>query len=79
MSFEVVARVFLDPNRIEAYDDRTDYGEDRWITIGMVDPVILVVVYTIRGEKDQVVRLISARKANGEERRKYHQICNGFE
>ena len=31
-SFEDAARVFLDPNRIEAYDGRDAYGEDRWKT-----------------------------------------------
>ena len=36
VSFEVAARVFIDPNRIEQYDDQEDYGEDRWITVGIV-------------------------------------------
>jgi hypothetical protein len=35
VSFEVAARVFIDANRIEQYDDQEDYGEDRWITIGI--------------------------------------------
>jgi uncharacterized protein len=46
VSFNVAARVFLDPGRIETYDDREDYGEDRWITIGAVESALLVVVYT---------------------------------
>lgn len=74
VSFQVAARVFLDPFRMEMYDDGVDYDEDRWITVGMVDPVLLVVVYTVRGDKDQVIRLISARKANEKERRQYHQF-----
>jgi hypothetical protein len=36
LSFELAARVFLDPGRIERYDDRTPLHEDRWITIGIV-------------------------------------------
>lgn len=74
VSFEIAARVFLDPNRIEIFDDREDYGEDRWITIGLVDPVLLVVVYTLRGAKGEVIRLISARRANEQEQEAYHQF-----
>ena len=73
LSFELAARVFLDANRLEVFDDREDYGEDRWITIGLVDPVLLVVVYTLRGAKGEVVRLISARRANGQEKKAYRQ------
>ena len=71
VSFEVAARVFLDPRRIEMYDDREDYGEDRWITIGAVEAAVLVVVYTVRDEGGEVIRLISARRANAQEKRAY--------
>ena len=47
VSFELAARMFLDTNRIEQHDDRADYGEDRWITIGMVVAVLLAVVQWI--------------------------------
>ena len=33
VSFEDASRVFLDPNRIETFDSRDAYGEDRWKTI----------------------------------------------
>ena len=71
LSFDVASRVFLDSGRIEVYDDREDYGEDRWITIGAVNAVLLVVVYTVRDEGGEVIRLISARKANAKEREAY--------
>lgn len=74
VSFEVAARVFLDPDRIELYDSREDYGEDRWITIGLVDPTLLVVVYTVSGLEGEVVRLISARRANEQEQKVYRQF-----
>jgi uncharacterized DUF497 family protein len=38
VSFEDAARVFLDPNRIESFDGREAYGEDRWKTVGLVEP-----------------------------------------
>jgi uncharacterized DUF497 family protein len=71
VGFEEAARVFLDPSRIEIFDSRQAYGEDRWITIGMVEPAILVVVYTARGENDEIIRIISARKADKDERAQY--------
>lgn len=71
LSFEIAARVFLDPIRIEMYDDREGYGEDRWITIGGVESALLLVVYTVRDAGDEVIRLISARKANAQEREAY--------
>ena len=50
VSFNIAARVFLDPDRIEVYDGRESYSEDRWATIGYVDPALLYVVYTVRDE-----------------------------
>jgi uncharacterized DUF497 family protein len=63
--------VFLDPDRIEIYDDREDYGENRWITIGAVESALLVVVYTVRDVGSEMIRLISARRANAQERKAY--------
>ncbi|CAK7068678.1 MAG: hypothetical protein DELT_01774 [Desulfovibrio sp.] len=73
VSFEVAARVFADPYRLEMFDEGHSQVEERWITIGMVPPAILVVVYTERANGD-VVRLISARQANEKEQRTYYQI-----
>ena len=74
VSFEDAARVFLDPNRIETFDGRDAYGEDRWKTVGLVEPALLAVVYTVRGEDGHVTRLISARKADAHERAQYREI-----
>ena len=74
VSFEDAARVFLDPNRIETYDGRDTHGEDRWKTVGMVDPALLAVVYTVRNQDRDVIRLISARKADAYERTQYREI-----
>jgi len=69
--FSVAARVLCDPYRLEMYDGRENYGEDRWATIGYVAPSLLYVVYTVRDE--ETIRLISARKANEQERKQYGQ------
>lgn len=72
LSFDLAARVFFDPLRIEAHDQSENYGEDRWATIGMAGNGLLYVVYTVRD--GDTIRLISARKANERERKQYHQI-----
>ena len=73
VSFEDAARVFLDPDRIETFDGREAYGEDRWKTVGLVEPALLVVVYAVR-EYGEVIRIISARKADANERSQYREI-----
>ena len=70
ISFEIAAKVFMDPNRIEYYDDR-NYGEERYVLIGYSGNV-LSVSYTMRGDAH---RIISARLATKEERRRYE---NGY-
>ena len=71
VAFEDAELVFYDIGRIETYDRREDYGEDRWVTIGLVWSAVLYVVYTVRD--DETIRLISARKANANERKQYHE------
>lgn len=71
VDFELAAHVFFDPHRIEKYDAAHDGNEDRWQTIGMASSVILMVVYTERGLTGEIIRLISARKANQHEQKTY--------
>lgn len=71
VSFEDAGLVFYDMGRIEAHDGREDYEEDRWMTIGLAGSVVLYVVYTVRDE--DTIRLISARKANADERKHYRE------
>ena len=71
VSFEDAELVFYDTGRIETHDGREDYGEDRWVTIGLAYSAVLYVVYTVRHEETN--RLISARKANANERKQYRE------
>jgi uncharacterized DUF497 family protein len=73
ISFETAVRVFTDPNRLERYDSAHDEEEDRWMTIGMVPPAVLAVIYTERQAGD-VCRIISARKADEHERKEYYDV-----
>ena len=66
--FDDIRGVFLDPSRVIFADGRFDYGESRWITFGRIDGRLFAVAYTTRGE---TIRIISARKANARERRRY--------
>ena len=67
VNFEEAKTVFDDPNAIEFEASRN--GEYRIVRIGKTaTKFILLVVYTIRG---LVVRLISARQANKDERNLY--------
>lgn len=66
--FETAAKVFLDENRIEIFDEAHSITEDRFITIGLAEEVLFV-VYTERHPK---IRLISARLATSKERRVYY-------
>ena len=49
-------------------DDRLDYGEDRFITIGFLDGAMVVLVWTPRSGRH---RIISMRQANERERTLY--------
>jgi uncharacterized DUF497 family protein len=64
-------RIFSDHKRIIREDMRFDYGERRYIAIGIVDGVILAVCFTPRGFLKR--RLISVRIANKKERRFYYE------
>ena len=71
VSFETARSVFDDP-RMLSIQDRVVEGEERWQTVGMVSGAVLIVAHTYRDEAgDEVIRLISARKAIASERRAY--------
>ncbi len=51
-------------------DTRQDYGETRLIALGMVDGVVYVLTYTMRGE---VTRIISAWQGGRKEHERYKE------
>ncbi len=71
MSFDLAKTAFKDPFAIERLDDREDYGEPRFVMIGMAEGnTLLFVAYTERAER---VRIISARRATQDEQDDYLQ------
>jgi uncharacterized protein len=68
-TFETARKAFRDPFAVEWVDRGQDADEERFVIVGMVDNRLLLVAYTLRGER---IRIISARKPEANERRKYH-------
>ena len=68
IDFNDVPGIFQHPMLV-LQDDRRAYGEERWITIGLIKTLIGVVVYTER--RGDVIRIISARKATKQEATRY--------
>ena len=68
--FEVGAKVFLDIARTTIVDNRRDYGEVRLNAFGYIDNRLYSVVF-VEDVSRNVVRIISARKANARERKCY--------
>ena len=69
ISFELAADFDLKTARIWP-DTRKDYGEDRYIALGYIADRLFSMAFTNR---DDVIRIISLRKANPREVRNYEQ------
>jgi uncharacterized DUF497 family protein len=74
VSFETAMLVFDDPRAISRLD-RIEHGEERWQTVGLAGGiVVLLVAHTYYDEDgEEVIRIISARKATPHERKMYEQ------
>ncbi len=70
LDFVDVPPVFSGPMLVES-DEREEYGEDRWVGIGFLRNVAIVVVFT--EPRRDTIRIVSARKANKRERNRYEQ------
>ncbi len=75
VSFEEAKEVFLDPFHISKLDYRFDYFEERWITLGETskDKILVVANMFFNENGEEIIRIISARKANQKERIFYEQ------
>ncbi len=63
-------QVFQNP-MLARLDTRKDYGEDRWVATGTLQGRAVVLVFAQRGEN--IIRIISMRKANRHERTAYEK------
>lgn len=71
VSFEEAATVWDDPLYIDFYDPDHSIAEHRYLIMGQSTAGrLLIVSYS---ERDQVIRLISAREMTASERRNYEE------
>jgi uncharacterized DUF497 family protein len=71
VSFEEAIEVFFDPNALDSFDVDHSLDEDRYNLIGLSSRRLLFVVYAERTA--ELIRLISARKAEEKHRKIYEQ------
>jgi uncharacterized DUF497 family protein len=69
IDFHDVGEMFSHPMLVHL-DVRQDYGEDRWIGVGLLRDVVAVVVYVVWLD-EETIRIISARKATNYEKEEY--------
>ena len=71
VSFEEARTAFLDDNALLRPDDDHSDDEDRFLLLGLSGRMRTLVVCHCYRQEDEVIRLISARKANSLERQQY--------
>jgi uncharacterized DUF497 family protein len=57
-------------------DERFNYGEDRWLALGLIDEQLFSLAFTLRGER---IRVVSLRRASRKERKLYEAQNKGSE
>lgn len=70
IAFEDAVGIFNHPT-LTRLDNRTDYGEERWVSIGRIYHLTGVVVYT--EQVGDILHIISARKARKREIQHYEE------
>lgn len=76
MSFEEASELFSNgEDFLEVYDAANSIDEDRFIAIGSTSSGVLVVVYTER--REDVIRILSARKASRAEQQRLKNYWRG--
>lgn len=74
LSFELASRLWNDPRHL-LLPENTYSGEERWLALGRIDAMTVIVVvhaYRVKGQRESI-RIISARKATPHERKLYEQ------
>ena len=65
LDFAQAEQLFMGPT-FTFEDDRYDYGEQRWVTLGLLGDKVVVIVHT---ESEEEIRIISMREAERNEQR----------
>ena len=69
--FEEAQTVFYDPHAIQYFDPDHSEDEERFILLGLSLRINVLIVCHCYREKGSIIRIISARKADKEERKNY--------
>jgi uncharacterized DUF497 family protein len=72
VSFQTAKLVFEDPNLITRLDRHVG-GEQRWQTIGYAKGILTVAHTAQEAGNDEIIRIISARRATSGERKLYEK------
>ena len=77
VTFEEASYVFSDKFALSRFDEEHSENEERWVLLGKsLRETILVVVHTFRDNNaNEVVRIISARRATKKEKKSYQRRC----
>ena len=75
VAFEEAAEVFVDPLHVSWLDERFSAFEERWVTVGQTTRGVTLTVANLFFDErgDEVVRVISARRATNRERESYER------
>jgi uncharacterized DUF497 family protein len=71
ISFEEAKTVFYDPNAKIIYDPDHSKEEERFIILGLSKALNLLIVCHCYKEKEEQIRIFSARKATKNEKKQY--------
>jgi len=73
ISFTEAIEIFDDPLHVSILDEKYSYFEERWITVGAIKNLNIVIAANLffDDEGEEVIRIISAREATNNERKKY--------
>lgn len=74
ISFEEAETVFYDENARLMYDPEHSLEEERYIILGISDSLKLLIVCHLYRENDELIRIISARKATKQEGQQYNNF-----
>jgi uncharacterized DUF497 family protein len=74
LDFADAEKVFAGP-MVLFEDTRIDYGEQRMIGVGLLDYLVVLIVHV---ENEETIRIISMRKADGNETDIYYQNVGYF-
>ena len=72
MDFDDARSVIESAQAVTFEDRRFDYGESRYITLGLLHGKVVIIT---TAETDKTIRIISMRKADKNEQKIYHENC----